>query len=50
MARGAGAHLRVFQASLQAPVLTFALQGIPLMYIAKHQYRVERLPDQGMAN
>ncbi|EPQ26465.1 uncharacterized protein PFL1_06113 [Pseudozyma flocculosa PF-1] len=24
--------------------------GIPLMYIAKHQYRIERLPDQGMAN
>jgi U3 small nucleolar RNA-associated protein 24 len=22
--------------------------GIPLMYIAQHQYRVERLPDQGM--
>ncbi|UZJ54534.1 hypothetical protein CBS101457_003854 [Exobasidium rhododendri] len=22
--------------------------GIPLMYIANHQYRVERLPDQGM--
>jgi U3 small nucleolar RNA-associated protein 24 len=42
--------LRVSQASLQAPVLTLALQGIPLMYIAKHQYRVERLPDQGMAN
>ncbi|PWN99118.1 Fcf1-domain-containing protein [Tilletiopsis washingtonensis] len=26
------------------------IPGIPLMYIAKHQYRVERLPDQGMAN
>lgn len=25
-----------------------AAQGIPLMYIAKRQYRVERLPDQGM--